>query len=342
MTENRQWRLRERPKAAPDSNTFELVDTPLPVLGSGQCLCRTIWLSLDPYMRGRIREGASYAAPLEIGEVMTGETVAKVVISQSPEIKEGSFVLARGGWQEYFTADADAIRVIDPQNAPISTALGVLGMPGLTAYSGLLAIGEPQQGETVVVPAASGAVGAVAGQIAKIKGCKVIGIAGGPEKCTYVKSTLGFDDCLDRREPGLPEKLQAACPDGIDIYIELVGGKVFEAVLPLLNMNARIPVIGGIAHYNASELPPGPDHLPFLMRQTLVKRLLLRGMIVWDYAHMQEDFLREVGGWIREGRLSYKEDVVQGLENAPDAFNGLLEGKNFGKLLVHVSPDPTR
>ncbi len=337
---NWQWLLRERPKGAPNDGTFEFVQQPLPEPGDGECLCRTIFLSLDPYMRGRISGAASYAAALELGEVMTGETVAEVVVSRAAGIEEGTVVRARGGWQAYFTAAADALQPVDPSIAPISTALGVLGMPGLTAYAGLLAIGRPQPGETVVIPAASGAVGAVAGQIAKIKGCRVVGIAGGADKCAYVTETLGFDVCLDRREPGLPERLEAACPDGIDIYIELVGGPVFDAVLPLLNLNARIPVIGTIAHYNATELPEGPDRVPLLMRQILVKRLVLHGMIVMDYAGMQADFEREVGGWIRDGRLVYREDIVDGLDKTPEAFIGLLEGKNFGKLLVRVGPDP--
>lgn len=337
---NHQWLFKDRPNGAPDKNTFELVDNAIPEPQNGECLCRTIFLSLDPYMRGRINAGASYAAGIQISEVMTGEVVAEVMESRAAEIAAGTVVRFKAGWQSYFTAKASELERIDPAIAPISTALGVLGMPGLTAYAGLLAIGQPKESETVVVPAASGAVGAVAGQIAKIKGCRVVGIAGGAYKCAYAVEEFGFDLCLDRREPGLDTRLADACPDGVDIYIELVGGPVFEAVLPLLNLNARVPVIGGIAHYNATSPPEGPDRSPLLMRQILVKRLLFRGMIVYDYADMQADFERDVSGWIRDGKLVYKEDVVDGLENTLDAFIGLLEGKNFGKLLIRVGADP--
>ena len=231
---------------------------------------------------------------------------------------------------------------VDPALGPISYALGVLGMPGLTAYTGLLNIGKPQPGETLVVAAASGAVGSVVGQIAKVKGCRVIGIAGGEQKCRFVKEELGFDGCLDHRQPNLAEGLQAACPNGIDIYFENVGGAVFDAVLPLLNNFARIPVCGLIAHYNATELPAGPDRVPLLMRDILTKRLTFRGFIVFDYGSQFRDFISDMSGWLRGGRVKYREDITDGLENAPRELVGLLKGENFGKKIIRVSPDPTK
>jgi NADPH-dependent curcumin reductase CurA len=215
-------------------------------------------------------------------------------------------------------------------------------MPGLTAYTGLLNIGKPQPGETLVVAGASGAVGSVVGQIAKIKGCRAIGIAGGERKCRYVKEELGFDACLDHHLPALPERLKAACPNGIDIYFENVGGAVFDAVLPLLNNFARVPVCGLIAHYNATDLPEGPDRVPLVMRSILVKRLTFRGFIVWDFASQFPDFLREMSSWLREGRVKYREDITDGLENAPRELIGLLKGENFGKKIIRVSADPTQ
>jgi hypothetical protein len=300
---------------------------------------RTIYLSLDPYMRGRMSEGPSYARPVALGEVMTGGTVGEVVRSNLAGFAPGDLVVGRGGWQDYAVfGPGEALRV-DPALAPISTALGVLGMPGQTAYVGLREIGKPKAGETLVVAAASGPVGSVVGQIAKIKGCRVVGVAGSKAKCDFVTGELGFDLCLDHRAPDFPEQLRSACPKGIDVYWENVGGRVLEAVLPLLNDFARVPVCGLIAWYNATELPPGPDRTPYLLRQTLTRRLTIRGFIVLDFA--PGDFLQDVGQWVREGRLRYREDIRDGLENAPDAFIGLLDGENFGKLLIRVAPDPT-
>ncbi|MDX6750633.1 NADP-dependent oxidoreductase [Geminicoccaceae bacterium 1502E] len=329
--------LARRPQGAPVPDDFRMDERPMPAAGEGEALVRTLWLSLDPYMRGRMSDAASYAKSTAIGEPMTAECVGEVVESCAKGLAKGDFVVGRGGWQSHFVLPGKELRKLDPQAAPLSTALGVLGMPGHTAYAGLLAIGQPKAGETVVIGAASGAVGAVAGQIAKIKGCRVVGIAGGAEKCRYVTDELGFDACLDRKEPNLAGRLKEACPDGIDIYVELTGGPVTDAVLPLLNFFARIPVIGTIASYNATAAAEGTDRLPWLLRQTLVKRLTIKGMIVWDYADMADDFRRDVAGWIRDGRFKYREDVVDGLENAPEAFIGLLEGRNFGKLLVRVA-----
>jgi NADPH-dependent curcumin reductase CurA len=286
--------------------------------------------------------GASYAQPVEVGEVMEGSAVCAVVTSNLPRYKAGDIVVASTGWQEYSLSDGEGVQKVDVALGPISYALGVLGMPGLTAYTGLLNIGKPQPGETLVVAAASGAVGSVVGQIAKVKGCRVIGIAGGEQKCRFVHEELGFDGCLDHRQPNLAERLQAACPNGIDIYFENVGGAVFDAVLPLLNNFARIPVCGLIAHYNATELPAGPDRVPLLMRNVLAKRLTFRGFIVFDYSSQFRDFITDMSGWLREGRVKYREDITDGLENTPRDLIGLLKGENFGKKLIRVSPDPTR
>jgi NADPH-dependent curcumin reductase CurA len=246
-------------------------------------------------------------------------------------------VLGYGGWQSHAVAQGDAVRRLDPKAAPISTALGVLGMPGMTAYVGLLDIGHPRPGETVVVSAASGAVGSAVGQIAKIKGCRAVGIAGSPEKCDHVVRELGFDACVNYRKGDLLASLKEACPDGIDVYFENVGGDVLGAVMSLLNLNARIPLCGLISEYNATEPVPGPN-----LRPLLFNRVLVKGFIVSDHMARLGDFLRDAGGWVREGRLKYREDVVVGLEKAPEAFIGLLQGKNFGKLLVRVGEDPTR
>jgi NADPH-dependent curcumin reductase CurA len=339
---NRQILLASRPRGEPTPDNFKLVETDVPEPGPGQMLLRTIYLSLDPYMRGRMDAKPSYAKPVEVGEVMEGRAVCEVVKSNLPLFTVNDLVVAGTGWQQYALSDGNGVQKIDPATRPLSYALGVLGMPGLTAYTGLLNIGKPQAGETLVVAAASGAVGSVVGQVGKIKGCRVVGIAGGEPKCRYVKDELGFDDCLDHRRPDWAERLKAACPKGVDIYFENVGGAVFEAVLPILNTFARIPVCGIIAHYNATELPAGPNRVPELMRAALVKRLNIRGFIVWDYASQLPEFLRDMSGWLREGRVKYREDVTEGLENAPRELIGLLKGQNFGKKLIRVSTDPAQ
>jgi NADPH-dependent curcumin reductase CurA len=338
---NRQILLASRPRGEPGPDNFKLVETAVPQAGAGQVLLRTIYLSLDPYMRGRMNAGPSYAAPVEIGEVMQGTAVCAVVASNLPGYKAGDVVVASTGWQEFSLSDGQGVHKVDPALGPISYALGVLGMPGLTAYAGLLNIGKPQVGETLVVAAASGAVGSVVGQVARIKGCRVVGVAGGEQKCRFVKEELGFDDCVDHRQPNLAERLKAACPKGVDIYFENVGGAVFDAVLPLLNPFARIPVCGLIAHYNATGLPAGPDRVPLLLRDILVKRLTFRGFIVYDYNSQFGDFIRDMSGWLRSGRVKYREDVTDGLENAPRELIGLLKGENFGKKIIRVSADPT-
>ena len=337
---NRRIVLASRPQGRPAAENFRLEEAPVPEPGPGRMLCRTIYLSLDPYMRGRMSDAPSYTKPVQVGEVMVGGTVGQVVRSNLDGFAPGDFVVGSGGWQEYADFGAGETRKLDPNVAPISTALGVLGMPGQTAYVGLREIGKPKAGETLVVAAASGPVGSMVGQIAKIRGCRVVGIAGSKAKCDYVAGELGFDACRDHHAPDFEDALRAACPDGIDVYWENVGGRVFEAVLPLLNEFARVPVCGLVGWYNATEPPPGPDRTPLLLRRTLVRRLTIRGFIVFDFA--PGDFVTEVGAWIRDGRIRYREDMREGLENAPAAFIGLLEGENFGKLLVRVVPDPTR
>jgi hypothetical protein len=330
--------LASRPVGEPKPSDFRIEETAIPTPGEGQVLLRTIWLSLDPYMRGRMADGPSYAAPVPIGGVMEAGTVNEVIASNNPGFAKGDIVLARAGWQTHALSDGKGLARIDPKIAPISTAVGVLGMPGMTAYTGLLDIGKPQTGETVVVAAASGAVGSAVGQIAKIKGARAVGIAGGKDKCEHVKNQLGFDECLDHRDPDLAAKLKQACPKGIDVYFENVGGAVFEAVFPLLNNFARVPVCGLIAHYNDTEAKP-PKWAAMMMRAVLTKRLTIRGFIVSDFAARHADFLRDMSGWVREGKVKYKEFVTEGLDSAPGAFMGLLKGANFGKQLVRVGPD---
>ncbi|WP_238303636.1 NADP-dependent oxidoreductase, partial [Methylobacterium gregans] len=328
--------LAARPHGEPTPAHFRLEEARVPTPRAGEILLRTRWLSLDPYMRGRMSAAKSYAQPVVIGEPMVGGTVSEVVQSNNPDFAVGELVSAYAGWQDYAISDGRGLHRLPP-GLPPTTALGILGMPGMTAYTGLLTIGRPKAGETVVVAAAAGPVGSLVGQIARLKGARAVGIAGGPDKCRYLTETLGFDAALDHRAEDFADALAAACPKGIDVYFENVGGAVFEAVLPLLNDFARVPVCGLVSGYNATELPPGPDRLPTLMRTVLTKRLHLQGFIVWDFADQQEAFVRDVGGWLAEGKVRHREDIVEGLEAAPEAFIGMLRGKNFGKLVVHVA-----
>ena len=338
---NRRIVLAQRPQPSATEGSFRLEAVPLPHLAHGEVLLRTLWLSLDPYMRGRMSDAPSYAAPVAIGGVMTGQTVARVETSLHPVYRPGDLVLARSGWQEFAVSDGRDLTGLPAGLTRPSWALGILGMTGFTAYMGLLDIGKPIPGETLVVAAATGAVGSVVGQIGKLKGCRVVGIAGGPEKCRWAVNELGFDACIDHRSPAFAELLAAACPDGIDVYFENVGGKVFRAVVPLLNPHARIPVCGLIAQYDADAKPAEADWAPTLMRSILVKRITMRGFIIYDdYAHRFGEFLTAMQAWLRDGRIKYREDVVHGLENAPRAFLGLLEGRNFGKLVVSLDETP--
>lgn len=334
---NRQVLLASRPEGAPTLENFRFEDRPASDPAEGEVLLKTLYLSLDPYMRGRMSAAKSYAKPVEVGDVMEGGTVAQVLLSRHPGFAAGDIVLSYSGWQSFSVSDGSGLRKLNPTQAPITTALGVLGMPGFTAYSGLLTIGQPKPGETVVVAAASGPVGSLVGQIARIKGARAVGIAGGEDKCAFVRDELGFDAVVDHRSADFATELASACPDGIDVYFENVGGKVSDGVFPLLNDFARIPVCGLIAQYNhAGESFPGPDRLPGLMRAILGKSLLLRGFIQREFVYQYPDFLRDVSAWIASGEVRYREDVVDGLDNAPSAFIGLLDGQNFGKLIVRV------
>jgi NADPH-dependent curcumin reductase CurA len=333
---NRRIVLAAHPQGIPTPTDFRAEQTPVPVPQDGQVLLRTEWLSLDPYMRNLMEQvGPGYADPVPLGATMVGGTVSRIVESRHPDYKAGDLVLAGAGWQDYALSDGSGLMPIGDLARP-SLALGTLGMPGFTAWVGLLDIGAPKPGETVVVAAATGAVGSVVGQIAKIKGARVVGIAGGPDKCRYAVEELGFDACVDHRDPRFAELLAAACPDGIDVYFENVGGAVFDAVQPLLNVNARVPVCGFISHYNggASE---GPDRLAKWMATLLSKRIRMQGFIILDhYATRFDAFRDDMAGWLAAGKIKVKEDVVDGLENAPAAFIGLLQGRNFGKLVVRV------
>jgi NADPH-dependent curcumin reductase CurA len=332
-----QIRLAARPVGEPTDDDFAFVTEDLPELEDGQVLLRTIYLSLDPYMRGRMSAAKSYAEPVPVGGVMVGQTVCEVVESRSERRAVGDIVLAYTGWQTYAVANARHTRTLDPAAAPVSTALGVLGMPGFTAYAGLLEIGRPQPGETVVVAAATGPVGSAVGQIAQLKGARSVGIAGGAEKVRALTEEFGFDVALDHRSPTFREDLAAATPDGIDVYFENVGGRVADEVTRRLNLYARVPVCGLVANYNATEAPAGPDRLPGFMSRVLTLSLTIRGFIQSEFEPtLSEAFQRDMTGWVRDGRIRYREDVVEGLENTPEAFRGLLVGRNFGKLLVKV------
>ncbi|KQQ45706.1 NADP-dependent oxidoreductase [Duganella sp. Leaf126] len=334
--QNRRILLASRPEGKPTPDNFKFETVPVAEPGDGQVLLKILYLSLDPYMRGRMSAAKSYAAPLEVGDVMEGGTVGRVITSRDPAFAEGDIVLSHSGWQSYAIADASTLRKLDPSAAPVSTALGVLGMPGFTAYAGLLTIGQPKEGETVVVAAASGAVGSAVGQIARIKGARAVGIAGGKDKCDFLRNELGFDAVVDHRAPDFADQLQAACPQGIDVYFENVGGHVWEAVFPLLNEFARVPVCGLIAQYNDVAPRPGPDRFPGFMREVLSRSLTIRGFIQREFVAQRPAFYKEMASWIAAGKVRYREDIVDGLDAAPQAFMGLLEGRNFGKLVVRV------
>jgi NADPH-dependent curcumin reductase len=329
---NRQVLLKNRPSGEPTLANFEIVEGEAPAVGEGDVLSRTLFLSLDPYMRGRMNERRSYAASVAVGAVMVGQTVGEVVESRAEGFAKGDVVLGFGGWQEYAVLPGKTLRKLDAKAAPLSYALGVLGMPGLTAYVGLLDLAQPKDGETVVVSAAAGAVGSVVGQIAKIKGCRAVGIAGGAAKCEFVVKELGFDSCIDHRDADMANKLKAACPKGIDVNFVNVGGAVLQAVWPLMNDFGRTSVCGLIAHYNDTTIAPGPSWL-----YLLTHRLTVRGFIVSDHLARMGDFLRDMSGWLREGKMKYREDIVEGLEKAPEAFLGFFRGANFGKLIVKVA-----
>lgn len=331
--------LASRPVGAPTPENFRLETVAKPEPKEGEVLLRTIYLSLDPYMRGRMSDAESYAEPLAINDVMIGGTVCQVEASNNPDFQVGEWVLSyTTGWQKYSLSDGAGLLKLGANPTNPSWALGVLGMPGFTAYMGLLDIGAPQAGETIVVASATGPVGSTVGQIGKIKGCRVVGIAGGEEKCRYAVEVLGMDACIDHKAEDFAEQLKAACPQGIDVYFENVGGKVFDAVMPLLNTKARMPVCGLIAQYNATSLPEGPDRLSQLTGLILTKRLKVQGFIIFDdYGHRYGEFAADMNKWVAEGKIKYREQVEVGLENAPQQLIGLLEGKNFGKLVIEVA-----
>lgn len=328
---NLQVLLASRPEGWVREDNFRIVETDIPRPREGEALVRNLYLSLDPYMRMRMDAGKSYAPPVEVGEVMVGGGVGEVMESRDPRFTKGDVVTGRLGWQLYAVAAGTGLRKVNTDGAPVSTALGVIGMPGVTAWYGLLKIGEPKVGETVVVSAASGAVGSVVGQIAKIKGSRAVGIAGGSEKCRYVVSQLGFDACVDYKSASFESDLEAAVPGGVDVYFENVGGRVLDVILPHLNAFSRIPFCGYVSEYN-----PGEGYGVRHLRQLLVSRSRLQGFIISEHLEFWEQALRELAGWVAAGKLKYHETVTEGLENAPRAFIGMLQGKNLGKQLVKL------
>ncbi|WP_137225913.1 NADP-dependent oxidoreductase [Shewanella sp. MEBiC00475] len=339
-TQNRRIVLASRPQGEPVANNFRLETVNKPVPAEGEVLLRAVYLSLDPYMRGRMNDAKSYADPVAIDDVMVGATVSQVEASNHPDYKVGEWVLAFGGWQDYLVSNGEELMKLGDNPSHPSYALGIMGMPGFTAYMGLLDIGAPKAGETIVVAAATGPVGATVGQIGKLKGCRVVGIAGGEEKCRFAKEVLGFDECIDHKAADFAQQLATHCGNGIDVYFENVGGKVFDAVLPLLNTGARVPLCGLISQYNATSLPDGPDRLSLLMGTLLVKRIKMQGFIIFDdYGDRYPEFAKDMGQWLGEGKIQYREQIVDGLENMTTAFIGLLKGENFGKVVIKIN-DP--
>ncbi len=336
--DNRRIVLASRPIGAPTQDNFRLETVAAPTINDGEMLLRSVYLSLDPYMRGRMNDAKSYADPVAIDEVMVGATVCQVEASNNSDYEVGEWVLAYTGWQDYGVSNGEGLIKLGKEPTHPSYALGIMGMPGFTAYMGLLDIGQPKEGDTLVVAAATGPVGATVGQIGKLKGCRVIGVAGGQEKCLYAKEVLGFDECIDHKADDFAEQLAKACDNGIDVYFENVGGKVFDAVMPLLNTGARIPVCGLISQYNATSLPEGPDRMSSLMGTLLVKRIKMQGFIIFDdYAHRYNEFATQMTEWLSQGKMHYREHLIEGLDEAPQAFMGLLEGQNFGKLVIKTN-----
>ena len=339
MSTNKRVLFAKRPLGEPDDDCFKIDEVEIPALGPNEILIKTCWLSLDPYMRGRMNDMKSYTEPMQIGDVMTGESTGIVEQSNSDKWQVGDRVAAHMGWQTYIVAKGDDARLmkVDLDNGTLSAHLGVVGMPGRTAYFGLTEVGKPKLGETLVVAAASGAVGSAVGQIAKILGLRSIGIAGGSEKCRYVKEELQFDDCLDYKSGNFAEKLGLACPDGVDIYFENVGGEVTKTVAPLLNEGARVPICGYISNYNDEDITKAET--PFHILKQLKTVPEHRFFVVYEWQDRYEEATRQLGQWIKDGLLKYRESIGEGLENAPELFRGLLKGKNFGKQLVKVAEE---
>ena len=332
---NRAWTLAARPRGVPKLSDFALVERPIPEPGPGEVLIATHYHSLDPYMRGRMNppSGSSYAAPVAEGGVLEADAVGEVIASNSDLFSAGDFAMGKIGWQEYGVMDARDVRKIDPAVAPISTAVGILGMPGLTAYHGLFEVGKPVAGDAVVVTAASGAVGAVVGQLARHNGCRVIGVAGSPEKVDYVVGELGFDAAIDYKSEDVPARLRELCPHGVNVYWDNVGGAVTDAAIDQIAIFGRAVICGQIAFYNATSPPQGPRNIP---RMLLTRRARMQGFLVFQFAAKHDEALRRLAGWVQDGTLKYREDVVEGIENSPEAFIGLLAGANFGKLVIKV------
>ncbi len=329
--------LAKRPDGTPTMENFRIEEAPVLAPAEGQMRLKTLYLSLDPYMRLRMNEGPSYAEPVAVDEVMCGGTVCRVEESRHSRFKEGDLVLAFTGWQKFALSDGVGVTRLDAAMAKPSWPLGVLGMPSFTAYYGLLKIGDPKPGETVVVAAATGGVGAIVGQIAKIKGCRVIGIAGGVKKCRHAVEQLGFDVCIDHRASDFREQLAAVCANGVDVYFENVGGAVLEAVLPLLNVGARMPLCGLIAWYDGQGSAQGPDRAPALLSTMLVRQIKVQGFVITDqYERHYAEFLGDMSQWLAQGKIQFTEQTVEGLEQAPQAFLSLLRGDNFGKVVVRV------
>ncbi len=336
--QNRQIKLASRPHGTPTADNFEMATSEIPKPDDNQMLLRTVYMSLDPYMRGRMSDAKSYADPLEVGDVILGGTVAQVVESNLAKFAVGDLVVSNSGWQDYSVSDGIGVIKLDKDMPHPSYGLGVLGMPGFTGYMGLTDIGKPQKGETLVVAAATGPVGATVGQVGNHLGLHTVGVAGGAEKCAYAVNELGFDKCIDHHADDFAKQLTDACPDGIDIYYENVGGKVFDAVLPLLNAHARIPVCGLVSQYNATELPDGKDRLGMLMGNVLSKRLTVKGFIIFEeYGDHFPEFLNTMSAWVESGKVKTKEHMVDGLSAATSAFIGMLEGDNFGKTVVKIA-----
>jgi len=334
MPANRQILLAAHPTGLPRESDFRLVESPVPQPGDGEVLVRSLYLSVDPYMRGRMSGITTYAPGLEIGELMLGGAVGQVVESRDPRYRAGEIVEGMLGWQDYAVLPATSVRRIDPSAAPVTAALYVLGMPGLTAYFGLLDIGRPRAGETVVVSGAAGAVGSLAGQIARIQGCRVVGIAGSDEKTRYVTEELGFDGAFNyRTTPDYEARLKELCPSGVDVYFDNVGGAVTDAVMRLLNPRARVAVCGQISQYNLEQPEPGPRWFGLV----LVKQAKVEGFLVFQFADRYREGLLQLSQWLREGRIRYREQIAVGLENAPAAFIGMLRGENIGKQLVKIA-----
>jgi NADPH-dependent curcumin reductase CurA len=335
---NRQWQLARRPHGEPRVEDFRLVEAGVPEASApGTVVVRNLLLSLDPYMRWRMNDAKSYAPPVALGDVMVGATVAEIVASRDPDFAKGDMVVAPGGWQDYALLPGDALRPIDTRGVDAPAHLGVLGSPGFTAYAGLMKIGQPKPGETVVVGAATGPVGSMVGQLARHAGCRTVAIAGGAAKCRLAVDHFGFDAAVDHRGPDIASALADACPVGIDVYFENIGGQVLDAVFPLLNDFARVPVCGLVSQYSDTDARRDGTPAAVLMRDMLVKRLAFKGFIVTDFAEYRQEFLDLVTPQVERGEIARLEDIADGLENAPEAFLGLLKGRNRGKLMVRLT-----